>query len=212
METTNTKENGGVHRAIFRPWDAEDSSSESSSGSRPSSVSSPESTCAVLVRPQPILPPPDMLPVHPVPASALGYSADLLLSELWLAELDRSVMLAAGVGVEAAAKLKKASVQRPKKFNCPHCDVCFSNNGQLKSHIRIHTGERPFACEHDGCGKTFTRNEELTRHRRIHSGLRPFPCPVCQKPFGRKDHLKKHVKTHQRMVPAGLPFYPAPFW
>ncbi|OQR67374.1 Krueppel factor 15-like, partial [Tropilaelaps mercedesae] len=203
-------------KAIFRPWDAaaEDSSSESSSGSRPSSVSSPESS-PMLVRPQPLLAPAaaiDVLPVTQMPASALGYPPELLLSELWLAELDRSVMLAAGV--DAAAKLKKASVQRPKKFNCPHCDVCFSNNGQLKSHIRIHTGERPFACEHDGCGKTFTRNEELTRHRRIHSGLRPFPCPVCQKPFGRKDHLKKHVKTHQRMVPAaaGLPFYPAPFW
>ncbi|KAK9728426.1 Tc5 transposase DNA-binding domain [Popillia japonica] len=29
--------------------------------------------------------------------------------------------------------------QRPKKYKCPHCDVGFSNNGQLKGHIRIHT-------------------------------------------------------------------------
>lgn len=30
--------------------------------------------------------------------------------------------------------------QRPKKYKCPHCNVGFSNNGQLKGHIRIHTG------------------------------------------------------------------------
>nr|XP_018905062.1 PREDICTED: Krueppel-like factor 17 [Bemisia tabaci] len=91
---------------------------------------------------------------------------------------------------------QKKVKQRPKKFQCPQCNVAFSNNGQLKGHVRIHTGERPFKCDVDGCGKSFTRNEELTRHKRIHSGLRPFSCVHCGKKFGRKDHLKKHVRTH----------------
>lgn len=42
---------------------------------------------------------------------------------------------------EAQAKILSSRKQRPKKFKCPHCDVAFSNNGQLKGHIRIHTGE-----------------------------------------------------------------------
>ena len=42
---------------------------------------------------------------------------------------------------DAKAKVLNARKQRPKKFKCPHCDVAFSNNGQLKGHIRIHTGK-----------------------------------------------------------------------
>ncbi|EDX11588.1 Krueppel-like factor 16 [Drosophila simulans] len=97
---------------------------------------------------------------------------------------------------DAQLKALNSRKQRPKKFKCPNCDVAFSNNGQLKGHIRIHTGERPFKCDVNTCGKTFTRNEELTRHKRIHTGLRPYPCSACGKKFGRRDHLKKHMKTH----------------
>lgn len=42
---------------------------------------------------------------------------------------------------DAQLKALNARKQRPKKFKCPHCDVAFSNNGQLKGHIRIHTGK-----------------------------------------------------------------------
>lgn len=41
---------------------------------------------------------------------------------------------------EARAKALSSRKQRPKKFKCPHCNAAFSNNGQCKAHIRIHTG------------------------------------------------------------------------
>ncbi|KAK2719513.1 early growth response protein 1-like [Artemia franciscana] len=144
-----------------------------------------------------------------IPSPVLSLS-DSASSANWKGLVDTleslSPLQLASLGIEPSTSAMQFIHQaqrkpRPKKFRCPHCGVGFSNNGQLKGHIRSHTGERPFQCEVESCGKTFTRNEELTRHKRIHTGVRPYSCVQCGKKFGRRDHLKKHTRTHQRPTP-----------
>lgn len=55
-----------------------------------------------------------------------------------------------------------------RAYVCQMCGKRFMTRGHLKTHLMIHTGERPFVCEAEGCGKTFARKERLEVHRRSH--------------------------------------------
>lgn len=77
-------------------------------------------------------------PVTGVPLPMPMMPMDAMMSAAMFNPIDHEC--ARILAEEAEAKNVNARKQRPKRFKCPHCDVAFSNNGQLKGHVRIHTG------------------------------------------------------------------------
>lgn len=88
---------------------------------------------------------------------------------------------------------------RKKNKNIIHiCSVCgkvLQSKDGLNQHMRLHTGERPFACE--SCNRFFNQKCNLLTHiERVHSGDDLFSCKVCHKMFPFNSELKRHLICH----------------
>lgn len=109
-----------------------------------------------------------------------------------------------------------------KLFVCSYCGKGFNYAGNLKVHIRKHTGQKPYKCkvcfkafarsanlnEHmcshlslkthhcKICDKSFTSSSALSKHKKIHLGVKDFVCAVCQKRFLTQGHLASHNRIH----------------
>ncbi|XP_072042638.1 uncharacterized protein [Amphiura filiformis] len=104
---------------------------------------------------------------------------------------DEKCQISASKTKDACAPSEKP---KQKRYHCQYCPRCFSQNGGLVIHERIHLGERPFVC--DICDATFYDKSYLKRHKRIHSGEKIYKCKICDKSFIESSSLKKHVDTH----------------
>ncbi|XP_078380928.1 PR domain zinc finger protein 12-like isoform X2 [Oculina patagonica] len=81
----------------------------------------------------------------------------------------------------------------PGRLKCTLCRRGFNSRSNLRSHMRIHTLEKPFQCKY--CKKSFSQSSTLRNHTRLHTGEKPYKCLVCHFAYSQLAGLRAHQKS-----------------
>ena len=87
----------------------------------------------------------------------------------------------------------KDNIEQRTNIRLHRCHICFktySKSLDLKRHLFIHQGLKPFKCQF--CDKCFNDKSNMKCHERLHTGEKRFQCNLCCKKFIHPRGLRVH--------------------
>ena len=80
-------------------------------------------------------------------------------------------------------------------LDCKICGSPFVDRKELKKHMMIHSGEKPYQCHL--CGKSFASATAMNKHITNHNQNKPYKCTKCNRAFSTQQKLEKHLTLHE---------------
>ncbi|KAG7664710.1 uncharacterized protein J8A68_001735 [[Candida] subhashii] len=98
----------------------------------------------------------------------------------------------------------KTAPKHPAIYQCDVCGRRYTRQSNCNSHVKTHSGERPFMCSNRDCDSSFYTKYDCKRHEDLHTNRNKFLCKGvledgtewgCGKGFPRLESLRRHFKT-----------------